>query len=102
MKDPRLGVYKYLYKNYGITNDKITQNIADTQRLLNKLENDFIAAKIDYNSAAPRTRSGKQVSSAVLIPRIKPVGIEPRRSLRFKTSHPYGGRKSKRNRKNNC
>jgi hypothetical protein len=100
IENPRLGVYSYLYKNYGITNDKIMQSISDTQKLLNKLKNDFISAKIDYNADVPRTRSGKTISSSVMIPRTKPVGIEPRRSLRFKTSQPYGGRKSKRNRKN--
>ena len=99
MKDPLLGVYSYLYKNYGITNDKITQHIADTITLLNKLKRDFINSHIHHNSSTSRTRSGKQASSSVIIPRITSTFVEPRRSQRFKTSQPYGGRKSYRKRR---
>jgi hypothetical protein len=100
MKDPLLGVYSYLYKNYGITNDKITQSIIDTQNLLNKLKNDFISAKIDYSAPARRTRSGKPVSLMAMIPSLATKAVESRRSSRIKSSNPYGGRKSKRIRKN--
>ena len=102
MKNPLLGVYSYLYKNYGITNDKITQNIIDTQNLLNKLKNEFVNARTDYNSSRSRTRSGKLTSSSFIGQRSSTVNTAalPRRSSRIKSSNPYGGRKSKRIRKN--
>jgi hypothetical protein len=102
MKDPRLGVYSYLYKNYGIANDKISQNIIDTQNLLNKLKNEFVNARTDYNSSRSRTRSGKLTSSSFIGQRSATVNTTalPRRSSRIKSSNPYGGRKSKRIRKN--
>jgi hypothetical protein len=102
IKDPLLGVYSYLYKNYGITNDKISQNIIDTQNLLNKLKNEFINARTDYNSSRSRTRSGKLTSSSFIGQRSSTVNTValPRRSSRIKSSNPYGGRKSKRTHKN--
>lgn len=96
IKYPSFALYNYLYKIYKINNDNVTQNIADTQKLLNKLKNEFVTSKIDYSEPVSRTRFGKQVPSSIIIPRLTSTGIEPRRSQRFKTSQPYGGRKSYR------
>ena len=92
-KNPTLGIYGHLYKNYGISNDKISQHIIDTQNLLNKLKSQFVSAKIDYSAPAPRTRSGKKPFTSIMGPS---AGIESRRSYRIKSSNPYGGRKSYR------
>jgi len=94
IKYPSFALYNYLYKRYKINNDNISQNIENTQLLLNNLKRKFINSRIDYNTS--KTRSGK-TSSYMMNPKLTMKVVKPRRSQR---SQPYGGRKSKRTRKN--